>query len=707
MKKALLYIFSLAICFLSIGQGHVPYYPELLSDSVNSEYSEINPVLSPDGQTLYFSRLNHPNNVYGDKNSQDVWFSERLENGDWGPAVRMETRVNLHRYNSVFSVLDQGNTLLINGIYNWKDKWFKRGLSYLYRVGDTWSSPEEIKIAGLSRINKGKHFTASMDQGKSIILMSFSKRYDGKKNNLYISLAKGTKFKKPKKIKISKAFKIEQAPQLNVTGDTIFFASNQPVGEDKKNGKEDLDIYFIVKQDVDYKNWSEPQKLECRDTTEGKLNTEAWESYLRLTEKGDIAYFCSERGETGSDIYMFRRWDENPYISVSGFVKNKFKNAVLSNEYDFKLEFLIEDGDSTVAFEPDSLIINADTMSYSCQLPFGKKVTIKPIVENFNSDITTIDGTHIFDHTKINADLFVIPLTYAKVSGVILDKTTQKPITDPTFSPSVYVNGEIYDSIAIDEVGRFEFNLSLGDSYSIEAKSEGYITIPSTLSLQGMDSYQEIEHNLYVEKEPDINAHIVGKVISAKDNSIVPPSEYEFLINGEKASDVTYKDGKYDITVELGKNYFLQVHAEKWIPDADSILLADETENIKVVKNFRITPIEIGQKVKIKNIYFATGKAELLESSFASLDKLVEFMKEKENVKVEIGGHTDNVGNDLYNKRLSKMRADAVVEYISSHGISEDRLTSEGYGEANPIASNDDEEHRSLNRRVEFKITEL
>ncbi len=707
MKKILFYTLSLVVCFLSFGQAHVPYEPVVLSDSVNSEYSEINPVISPDGQTLYFSRLNHPNNNYGAENSQDVWYSERQDDKSWGPAVHMESRVNLHKFNSVYAVLDDGNTLLINGIYNYKGKYIKRGLSYIYKVGDTWSNPEEIKVKGLTRVNKGDHFTAYIDQGKSILVMSFSKTYKGNTNNIYISLAKGTNFKNPKKIKISKHFKIEQAPVLNVTGDTIFFAGNQGVKDIKKNKKEDLDIYYTVKQDVDYKQWSDPQELTCRDTS-SELNTTNFESYLRLNEKGDIAYFVSNREKgKGSDIYTFRRWDENPYIAVSGFVKNKFKNAVLSNEYDFNLEFSYQEGDSLVVFTPDSLVIDSDTMSYSCHLPFGKKVQIKPIVENFTSDITTIDGSDIYDHTTLTADVFVIPLSYAKITGVILNKESKTPITDEGFSPEIFVNGIKYDSITIDEVGRFEFNLSLGESYAIEARADGYITIGSTLTLEGTDTYREIEHNLYLEKEPDITAHITGKITSKKDNSIINPDDYHLLLNGEKVENVTYKNGKYDITVELGKDYFLKVQSDKYIPDADSISLKDETENIKIVKNFKITPIEVGQKVKIKNIYFTSGKAQLLSTSFPSLDKLVEFMSEKESIKVEIGGHTDNIGNDLYNKKLSKMRADAVIKYIVSKGISEDRFTAKGYGEETPIASNDDEEHRALNRRVEFKITEL
>jgi type IX secretion system PorP/SprF family membrane protein len=116
---------------------------------------------------------------------------------------------------------------------------------------------------------------------------------------------------------------------------------------------------------------------------------------------------------------------------------------------------------------------------------------------------------------------------------------------------------------------------------------------------------------------------------------------------------------------------------------------------------------EVGKKYVVRGLYFATGSAQIEKASFPALDNIVEFLRKNPNLKVEIGGHTDNVGNKASNQRLSENRAKAVVDYLVGIGISASRITFKGYGDTQPIASNDDEKDgRELNRRIEMKIIE-
>ncbi len=114
--------------------------------------------------------------------------------------------------------------------------------------------------------------------------------------------------------------------------------------------------------------------------------------------------------------------------------------------------------------------------------------------------------------------------------------------------------------------------------------------------------------------------------------------------------------------------------------------------------------VEEGGKITLKNIFFDFDKTVLLPKSFVELDKLFEFVQEQNIRKVEISGHTDSKGNDLYNQKLSEARAKAVVDYLTSRGVEKERLTSIGYGESQPIDTNNTDGGRANNRRVEFKI---
>jgi len=114
--------------------------------------------------------------------------------------------------------------------------------------------------------------------------------------------------------------------------------------------------------------------------------------------------------------------------------------------------------------------------------------------------------------------------------------------------------------------------------------------------------------------------------------------------------------------------------------------------------------MESGAKMVIENILFSTGKAALLPASFASLNKLANLLRENPNVKIEVSGHTDNVGSAATNKTLSRNRALSVRDYLIKQGIAAERVKYEGYGFDRPIAPNTTADGRAANRRVEIEI---
>ena len=108
----------------------------------------------------------------------------------------------------------------------------------------------------------------------------------------------------------------------------------------------------------------------------------------------------------------------------------------------------------------------------------------------------------------------------------------------------------------------------------------------------------------------------------------------------------------------------------------------------------------------MKHVNFETNKAILEEASYVELNKTAEFLIENPEVKIMIGGHTDNAGQPDKNMKLSDARAKAVMDYLLTKSINADRLTSKGFGQNQPIVANDTPEHMRTNRRVEFTITE-
>ena len=132
--------------------------------------------------------------------------------------------------------------------------------------------------------------------------------------------------------------------------------------------------------------------------------------------------------------------------------------------------------------------------------------------------------------------------------------------------------------------------------------------------------------------------------------------------------------------------------------------MSDRSPDSTYEKNIPLQPIEANAMMILKNIFFDVNKFDLKSESQVELDKLVQLLTENPTIKIEISGHTDNVGKPADNLILSKNRAKAVVSYLVSKNIAAQRLTSKGYGETKPVADNKTDEGRAMNRRTEVKV---
>ena len=176
------------------------------------------------------------------------------------------------------------------------------------------------------------------------------------------------------------------------------------------------------------------------------------------------------------------------------------------------------------------------------------------------------------------------------------------------------------------------------------------------------------------------------------------------LIAVNKSNSAT---GKYLVVLPTGKTYSVSANKEGFFFHSERFDVPSTSSYQEIKKNIELKPIEKGAKVVLNNIFFETGKATLSPQSRVELQKAIDLMKANPTMVIEVGGHTDNVGDDAFNMKLSHDRAKAVREYIVTGGIVPERIQAKGYGESNPIASNDTDEGRQANRRTEFIILEF
>jgi outer membrane protein OmpA-like peptidoglycan-associated protein len=163
------------------------------------------------------------------------------------------------------------------------------------------------------------------------------------------------------------------------------------------------------------------------------------------------------------------------------------------------------------------------------------------------------------------------------------------------------------------------------------------------------------------------------------------------------------EDGNYTRIVNPNR-YTLKAVAEGYLPVSEELIVEKAVKYTEIKKDFYLTPIEEGMPVRLTRVYFYQGKADLKPESYPELDQLVETLQLNPTVKIELAGHTDNVGNMTALMQLSAARVAEVKAYLVNKGINKYRIGGRGYGPSQPIVPNDTEENREKNRRVEFKI---
>lgn len=164
--------------------------------------------------------------------------------------------------------------------------------------------------------------------------------------------------------------------------------------------------------------------------------------------------------------------------------------------------------------------------------------------------------------------------------------------------------------------------------------------------------------------------------------------------------------GEYLITLKPGKNYGITVSCPEYMFHSENFDIPDNAEARRLSKDILMKKMEVGTKIVLNNIFFDFNKANLRTESVAELDRLTKLLLDTPTLKIEISGHTDNVGSSSYNQELSSERAKAVVDFLIRNEIASGRLEYKGYGMEQPIAENSSQEGRQLNRRTEFRIIE-
>ena len=433
-------------------------YKERLSDNVNSKYIEYKPLLSPDGQTLYFSRKYHPENIGGVKDEEDIWYSELGDDGEWQLAKNIGPTLNNKDPNFVSSVTPDGKSvILVLGNRYEKNGRMSSGVSVSNNTTGEWSQPVALEIENEYNYSEKANFYLA--NNRKVLLMSVQRDDSRGGRDLYVSfLEDDDSWSEPLNLSdVVNTAGEETSPFLAPDDKTLYFSSNGYAGFGGS------DIYVTRRLDDTWTNWSEPENLGPT------INSQYEDLFFNIPGNSDFAYYSQGVSEDDLDIFrvampLFKRPD--PVILVQGNTRDAKTNQPIGAEILYER---LSDGQEIGLTQS-----NPETGEYEVMIPAGQLYGIRATAEGYVSVNENLDLRNFnaeSDRTTQRKDLMLVPIE--REATIVLnnvffdfDKSVLKPESYPELNRVVeLMNERTSMTIEIaghtDATGTESYNLGL------------------------------------------------------------------------------------------------------------------------------------------------------------------------------------------------------------------------------------------------------
>lgn len=469
----------------------------------------------------------------------------------------------------------------------------------------------------------------------------------------------------------------EYGPMITADGSKMYFTSrrkNTTGGAVSGDGMYFEDIYEATKTE---NGWTKARSVGT------PLNTKLHDAVVGLSPDGQRLFIYMD--QNGGDIYVSElrgsKWLKPESVSSNINSKNHESAACIS--YDNKTLYFISDN--------PALSIGGRDIFYSTLDSYGNW---SPPTNIGNKVNTPYDEVDIFLHPD-GRTMYFSSKGHNTMGGFDIFRTTKN--NDGQWTTPVNIG--------------YPINTTLDDAFFVTTAS-GKTAYYASVRPEGYGLHDLYELRFPMDEITQIEDKVLVTLVkgTVRDAVTTLPLEANIEIIDNTADMVVStfvtnsQTGGYIFNLPSGKNYGINVSKDGYLFHSENFNIADTADYNEVVIDIDLQRIEVGTTIVLKNIFFDYDKATLRPESFSELNRVVAILNKQQKLKIEISGHTDNKGSLDYNKQLSKARAKTVVDYLITKGISADRLTFEGYAFEKPIATNDTDEGRQLNRRVEFKV---
>ncbi len=648
-----------------------------------TDFVEYAPTISADGKTMVFQSDRIKAGSY------KLFESKLGDDGVWSEGVYIEKINNFGSENDLIggpSLSFDGNYLLFFASYN--SGFGREDIYSSKREADGWSAPENlgntVNSAGyeafpsISADFKTLYFVKQRDI-ESIDNKTIRKNISFATAIFESQRSEEGIWSTPKELPSVINLYSTKAPRIMADNKTLIFSAIR--------SEEKLDYDLFQSQRNILGDWGFPVNLKF-------VNTPKSDQFSCISAAGDLMYFVYD----SKDIYTV----EIP-LKYRQFVNNVVTGVITDRDTGKGVETDIIITDARTTREILRTKSSAADGKYALVLSAGRNYNIEFKAEGYSSFTSAYDLLKTKEYKEYNLDIGLF--TAAKLTLTVSDMELFEALEADVKYKYQGANSFIQEVKTSKKDGRILLELPLGGKYEVFITAEYFKGASFSLDLTGLIIYRDYEKDLGLQPE---KVRIFLDVADIKNNGKI---RSKIIIRNKSRDEVIEAYGNEYVALRAGDRYEIEsTSSDGYAFNSTTIDLSTKDGTVKVEEikvAMKITKLEKDAKLTLKNINFESNSVQLSEGSYTELLRVVELMIENPSLKVEIAAHTDDVGSAQYNTILSDSRAKSVVDFLIDNQVPPTKFVAKGYGENVPLVTNDTDENRAKNRRVELKILDI
>ena len=554
---------------------------------------------------------------------------------------------------------------------------------YVERIKKGWSEPIRVSLPINSAYYDGEP-SISADNNTLYFVRDNAKEKSKSCKKIFVSKKDyNGNWQEPYALLKPLNLECERCPRILSDNKTLLFSS---IRNDSKGG---FDIYYA--KNITKNIWIIPQTLT-------DINTKDDDLYPSVPFNSNKIYYTQTTSKEKSTIFngqLKNKFLANSSLKLTGKITNLYTNKPAKA--------------NITVYNPKTLKIlyqfynDENTGKYQILLPPDNDYLIDFTADGFSHTYYKYKSNQVQNNEKILFDVKLFSEINLQLN--IYDKLLFEPVEAYIITNDFFTKNIVDTKLKTLSKGKYILNLPIGKIYDIKISTTFFEPFNLKFNLDKVILFDEFEKDIeLVSKKRKITFNVT-------DNDTQEGVEVEIIITNKSTDEKfitrakTDKNGNVTVEVREGDIYEVTISPKGYAFYHTSFDLQSDTglSEVKV----ELKALNIDTKFELQDITFETNSAELNSSSYAELDRVVELINNNPGIKIEISAHTDNVGSEKYNMKLSEKRAQSAINYLLDKEISLENTIAKGYGETKPITQNDTDENKQKNRRIELKIVEI